>query len=142
MKSIIHSSNLYQYLAAEIFKVKNGLSPESMKEIFIFQENEIYNLRIGNYLAWKNIQTTQYGIESVSNIGAKLWALLQREIKNSSLSVFENEIRKQILEICPCKLCQVYIENVCYIEFLPDICYTCRCTVVFWLEILIPMGIL
>ena len=60
-------------------------------------------------------------------VGAKLWDLLQREIKNSSsLSVFENEIRKQILEICPCNLCQAYIKNVCYIEFLSDICYTCR----------------
>ena len=65
MKSIIHSLNLYQYSAAEIFKVKNGLSPESMKEIFFFQENEIYNLKIGNYLARKNIKTTQYGIETV-----------------------------------------------------------------------------
>ena len=36
-----------QYLAAEIFKVKNGFSPIIMNEVFNFQENESYNLRSG-----------------------------------------------------------------------------------------------
>ena len=35
----IHIKNL-QNLAAELFKVKNGLSLEIMKEFFVFQENE------------------------------------------------------------------------------------------------------
>ena len=39
-----------QYLATELFKVKNGLSPEIMKEFFVFQENETYNLSRGNHL--------------------------------------------------------------------------------------------
>ena len=39
-----------QYLATELFKVKNGLSPEIMKEIFVFQESDNYNLRSGNHL--------------------------------------------------------------------------------------------
>ena len=38
----IHVKNL-QYLATEIFKVKNDLCPEIMKEIFIFHENPTYN---------------------------------------------------------------------------------------------------
>ena len=67
----IHVKNL-QHLATELFKVKNDLSPEIMKEIFVFQENETYNLRSGNHLARKNIRTTQYGTENVSNLGAKL----------------------------------------------------------------------
>ena len=61
-----------KHLATELFKVKNDLSPEIMKEIFVFQENETYNLRSGNHLARKNIRTAQYGIESVSNLGTKL----------------------------------------------------------------------
>ena len=48
----IHVKNL-QYLATEIFKVKNDLCPEIMKEIFIFHENPTYNLRSGNHLARK-----------------------------------------------------------------------------------------
>ena len=103
-----------QYLATELFKVKNGLSPEIMKEIFVFQKGDTYNLRSGNHLARKNIRTTQYG--SVSNLGAKLSILLPGEIKNSSsLTVFKNKIRNWIPEKCPCKLCQTYIKNVGYI---------------------------
>ena len=94
-----------KHLATDLFKVKNGLSPEIVKEIFAFQET--YNLRSANHLARKNIQTTQYGIGSVSNLGAKLWNLLPREIKiSSSLTIFKNKIRKWTPKKCPCKLCQ------------------------------------
>ena len=54
-----------QHWANELFKAKNYLSPEIMKEIFVFQENENYNLRSGNHLPRKNIQITQCGIETV-----------------------------------------------------------------------------
>ena len=63
-------SNL-QNLATELFKVKNDLSPEIIKESFIFQENETYNLRSVNHLARESIRTTQYAVEIVSNLGAK-----------------------------------------------------------------------
>ena len=95
-----------------------------MKEIFVFQENETYSLRSGNHLAQKNIGTTQYGIESVSNSGAKLWNLLPREIKNSSsFTVFYNKIRKWAPEKC-----QTYIKNVGYIWFLLNTSQTCIST--------------
>ena len=61
-----------QHLATELFKVKNRLSPEIMKHIYVFQENETSSLRSGSYLARKNIRTTQYGTEIVSSLGAKL----------------------------------------------------------------------
>ena len=64
--------NNLQNLATELFKVKNDLSPEIIKESFIFQENETYNLRSVIHLARKNIRTTQYGIELVPNLGAQL----------------------------------------------------------------------
>ena len=55
---------------------------------------------------------TQYGIEIISNSGAKLWwDLLPGKIKNSSsLSIFKNEIRKQILKKYLCELCQTYVK--------------------------------
>ena len=90
-------------MTTELFKVKNYLSPEIIKEIFVFQENETCNLRSRNHLAQKNIRTTQYGVESVSNLGAKLWNLFPGEIKySSSLTVFKNKIRKWTPEKCPC----------------------------------------
>ena len=94
-----------------------------MEQIFVFKENDTYNFRSGNHLARKNIRTTQYGIESVSYLGAKLWNLLPREIKNSfSITVFKNKIRKWTPEKYPCKLCQTYIKNAGYIWFLLDTC--------------------
>ena len=50
----IHMKNLH-YLATELFKVKNSLSPEIIKEIFVFQENETSNLRRDNHLAQKEL---------------------------------------------------------------------------------------
>ena len=38
-----------KYLTTEIFKIKNGLFPEIVKEIFVCQENETYKLRNGNH---------------------------------------------------------------------------------------------
>ena len=91
---LIHIKN-FQYLATEIFKVKNDLCPEIMKEIFIFHENPTYNLRSGNHLTRRNIRPTHYGIETISNLGAKIWDLLPEEIKNtSSLSVFKTKMKK------------------------------------------------
>ena len=88
-----------QYLATDLFKVKNDPSPEILKEILVFQKNETYNLRSGNHLARKTIRTTQYGIENVSNLGAKLWNLLPGEIRNSSsMTVFKNKIRNELLK--------------------------------------------
>ena len=77
-------------MATEIFKVKNNLCPEIMKEIFIFHENPTHNLRSGNHLARRNILTTK----TISNLGAKIWDLLPEEMKNaSSLSVFKPKLR-------------------------------------------------
>lgn len=38
-----------KYLTTEIFKIKNGLFPEIVNEIFVCQENETYKLRNGNH---------------------------------------------------------------------------------------------
>ena len=40
-----------QYLATEIYKVKNCLYHEIMKDVFIFQENQNDNVRSGTHLA-------------------------------------------------------------------------------------------
>ena len=81
-------------MATGIFKVKNNLCPEIMKEIFIFHENPTHNLRSGNHLARRNILTTHSGTETISNLGAKIWDLLPEEMKNaSSLSVFKPKLR-------------------------------------------------
>ena len=82
-----------QYLATEIYKVKNCLSPEIIKEVFIFQENKNYNLRSGPHLTTRNIHTAHFGTDTITNLGPKIWRLVPDEIENaSSLLVFKSSI--------------------------------------------------
>ena len=71
----IHMKNL-QYLATEIYKVKNCISPEIMKEVFILQKNENYNLMSGTHLTNKNIHMTHFGTDTITNLGPKIWKLV------------------------------------------------------------------
>ena len=56
----IHMKNL-QYLATEIYKVKNSLSPKIMKEVFIFDENQNHDLRSGTHVVARNVHTEYFG---------------------------------------------------------------------------------
>ena len=75
---------ILQYLATEIFIVKNGLSPIIMNEVFNFKENESYNLRSGIHLASRNMHTAHFGTDTVSSLGPKLWKLIPDKIKHAS----------------------------------------------------------
>ena len=56
----IYQRNLQQ-LAIEIFKVKIGIVPKIMNEIFTFVENNTYNLRSAMHLSRVNVHSTEYG---------------------------------------------------------------------------------
>ena len=43
-----------------------------MNEIFTFVENITYNLRSGTHLSRINVHSTQYGTESIGNLGEKI----------------------------------------------------------------------
>ena len=64
-----------QYLATDIFKVKNSLSPKIMHNVFNFQENKSYNLRRGKHLASRNMHTAHFGIDTmtISSSGLNLY---------------------------------------------------------------------
>ena len=75
----IHHRNL-QKLTTEIFKVKNGLSPELMNDVFEFIEKP-YPLRTTLPFRSRRIRPTKNGIETPSYLGPKLWKLLPNEYK-------------------------------------------------------------
>ena len=111
----IHVRNLH-YLVTEVYKVKNNISPEIMREIFHFQENENYTLRSGTHLASRNMRTTLFGKEAVLNLGVKICSLSPEELKNSSsLQVFKNKLKEWKPTRCPCRLCKTYIQHVGFI---------------------------
>ena len=53
-----------------------------MDEIFAFVENNTYNLRSGMHLSRVNVHSTQYGIEFIGNLGAKIWKFIPVHIKD------------------------------------------------------------
>ena len=57
-----------QKLVTEIFKVKNGLSPELTNDVFEFMEKP-YSLRATSHFRSRTIRTTRYGIETPSYLG-------------------------------------------------------------------------
>ena len=73
----IHHRNL-QNLVTEIFKVKNGLSPELMNDVFEFIKKP-YSLQTTSHFRSRKIRTTKYGIETPSYLGPKLWNLFPNE---------------------------------------------------------------
>ena len=92
----IHHRNI-QFLAIELYKVKNGDAPYLLKNIFtardIPEDSVVANLRS---------QTDFYNFPT--------------EIKNiSSLSSFKDKVRKWIPVNCLCRLCQNYIDGVGFI---------------------------
>ena len=117
----IHMKNL-QHLAAQIYKVKNSISPEIMKEVFIFQENENCNLRSGTHVMNRNIHTAHFGTDTITNLGPKMWKLVSDEIKNaSSLLVLKSRIKTWNPDNCPCRLCKTFVKDLGFIEVFPNL---------------------
>ena len=96
----------------EIFKVKTGIVPELMKDVFEFADVP-YNLR-NQSKCGRNIPCTKrYGIETASSIGPKLCDKVPIEIKNSkSLEKFK---AFWVPKNCRCKICKLFIKHVGYL---------------------------
>ena len=110
----IHQKNL-QKLVTEIYKVKNNLAPELMKEVFEFIEKP-YLLRENEHFKIERIHTSRYGLETPSFIGPKLWKLVPQELKSlKTLEEFKKKIKTWVPENCPCKLCKIYIQHIGFI---------------------------
>ena len=79
----VHQKNL-QVLVTEIYKVKNGIAPDIMNDIFELQ-NPSYNLRSScNQFRRENVKTVNYGIQSVRCLGPKIWELVPNNVKYSN----------------------------------------------------------
>ena len=112
----VHMKNLL-HLATEIFKVKSGLSPIIMNEIFNFQETKSYNLRSGIYLASRNIHTAHFGNDTIFSLGPKLWKLIPDKIKyTSTLSALKAKTKSWTINNCSCRLCKTFFKDLGFVE--------------------------
>ena len=75
-----------------------GFSPVTMKEIFQYTENPVYELRSGNYLRRANIRNVRFSSESIANLRAKTWNLIPEEMK--ALNAFD-AFKSKVKYLCP-----------------------------------------
>ena len=105
----IHVRNI-QLLTVELYKVANGLSPEIMSHVFPFmshvfpfmshvfpfKENHRYPTTTKNIFKSRNVRCVNYGTESLSHLGPKIWSLLPDDLKNNkSLNAFKINIKQR-----------------------------------------------
>ena len=111
---IIHQRNL-QIFATENYKVRNGLGPEIMKDIF-HSVQKPYNLRNYSTLQSRRNHTVYFGAESMSSLAPKIRETVLCGIRNSkSTDIFKEKIKLWITGKCPCRLCRRYIGHVGFV---------------------------
>lgn len=113
----VHERNL-QRLALLMYKVKHGLCPIPVQEIFIRNESDI-NLRHGNKdgdFIIPRVRTVNYGKETLRYRGPVIWNLLPDNLRNiPTLEKFKEEIKKWKPLGCKCRLCTPFVKDLGYI---------------------------
>ena len=111
----IHHRNI-QYLGIELFKQKNGISPEIVADVFVSKVNRT-NLRSNNDFEKPNNKTVHYGDDSLRSFGPIIWNLIPDKIKASKgIEEFTTRIKAWTPKNCPCRLCKTYVQGVGYIN--------------------------
>ena len=78
-----------KYLLTEIYKVKMGLSPPVMSDIFSLNQNSSYNITSGVSMSKRNVRTSKLVLRLLIQFGAILWNDLPAELKHmESLNTF------------------------------------------------------
>ena len=101
-----------QFLAIELYKVVNGISPDLMTEVFPFNDSG-YNLRNKRTFKSRRVKSMRYGTDSLAYLAPKIWELVPNEIKAvESLASFKSAIKKWKTTECPCRVCKTHIPQV------------------------------
>ena len=91
-----------------MFKVKNNIAPEIMKQHFA-PKTRPFDLRHNNMFKQRGLNFVWHGTESVSFLGPKILNLIRNEIKESeSLNAFKFKIKRWVHEGCPCRIYKIY----------------------------------
>ena len=109
----IHHRNI-QYVAIEMYKVMNDLSPQFIK--YIFEKTVQHPTRLGSTFVRPKVNTVYKGENSIRNFGPIVWNnMLPLKFKScSTLLDFKKSIKSWIPNNCPCRLCKNYIKGLCF----------------------------
>ena len=99
----------------EMYKVKHGLCPTSISDLFPLKNNR-YNLRKDHEFILPRIKSVKNGKETLAYRGPFTWALVPNEIKNAeSFPEFKRKIKTWEPKGCCCRLCRKYVHNLGFI---------------------------
>ena len=89
-----------------------NLSPTVVAEIFRACRNN-YNLGHSSFLSVSYVTTVYHGSESLSNLGLRIWNLVQSTLKElDDIHSFKTHVEKGQPENCSCILCKTHIPYV------------------------------
>ena len=92
-----------------MYKVKNGLSPKIMADLFTPKSRGK-----GDFVIPK-VETVNRGTETIRYRGPLTWDMVPEDIKQAeSLSIFKEKIKKWKPTDCTCRLCKTYIPGLGY----------------------------
>ena len=98
-----------------MFKVKNNIAPEIMKELFAPKVSH-YDLHNNNSFKRRRVYFVWHGTKLVSYLGLKIWDLVPNEVKESeSLNGFKFKIRRWVPEVCSCRISKKYLSHAGFI---------------------------
>ena len=97
-----------------MFKVKNSLCPEIMKDLFLLNQNT----NIKKTFLIPNAKNEFMGKLCLRWFGPVVWEVMLPESYKTIilLDKFKEDIKKWIPDNCPCRLCKNYIGSVGFIE--------------------------
>ena len=99
-----------------MYKISNGLLTPYMKDIFPINRNACI-LRQNSEFSRPRINTVYHGTESISNLGPKKWDLVPSNLREiCDLDKFKKPIKQWKHEDCPCRLRNVFVQNVSFLE--------------------------
>ena len=104
-------------MAIELYKSKNGLSPQIINALFEKKGiNGKYLRTQGDYRV-PQINTVHFGENSLRYLGPKIWEMVPEYMRNmESLEKFKSAINTWAPQKCPCRLCKDYIEGVGFVD--------------------------
>ena len=108
----VHHRNI-QLVAVEMFKVKNDLCPEIIKDLFQLRQGPD-----GTRKFMIPVVNNEYmGKLSLRYFGPVVWEIMLPEVykKLNALEKFKEEIKKWVPD-CRCRLCKTYIAGVGFTE--------------------------
>ena len=101
-----------QLQATELFKVKSGLLPYYMNEVFVKNAQHYYDLKKLN-LRENDAKTMYNGTKTFTFLGPRIWEIVPDYFeKSNSFEEFKLEIKLWNPENCPCKLCKRFLPQV------------------------------